>query len=203
MEKYYQTSGKNYYMKVLLIHHPTIEDFEKFVIKNDQLSEHLHGDHCYILSIFGDLKKYVFHFKFKEVNNAVDIKIKKVAKIEEDVAQSVRYELEGMGLLSNYTRKIKDVNGETGILVYDISGVKSEIPSFIKQAISINCESDDVEKALNIVLIKDLIGADVKLINSEIVSVLAKRKEKIDISDEMRKQPAISVDLKNMLNPYK
>jgi hypothetical protein len=198
MGKFYQTSGKNFYIKVLLIHHPTLEEFEKFSIKSEELSNW--GQYCYVLSIFGDLKKYVFSFRFKEINNNnIDLKIKKITKLEtESIIQET---IEGLGLLNPSSKKLKSI--ENGLVVYDISTAKNEIPAFIKQYLVEVCK--DSESIFNVVLIKDPIGSEkeFKATNSIIVNLLAKIKEKVDFATEIRNQQAITVDLKNMLNPFK
>jgi hypothetical protein len=138
----------------------------------------------------------VFYFKFREINNEADIKIKKINKIENQ--ESFKTCIKNLGLLNHFIQN--DENKQ--IVLFDISQNKSELPTFFKQAIF---NLGFHENELVVALIKDPINADnnINFDNSLKINLQATKKDHVDIISEIKKQEPVVVDLKNMLNPHR
>jgi hypothetical protein len=154
--------------------------------------------------MFGDLKKYVFYYKFKEVNDGVEYQIKKITNCSK-FKDAMRSELSNLKLLNYYESKIntqeflKHISGiqdtNNNLIVHDFSNNKHQIPSLIKNTLYNNISLNTI---FNILLVKDS-NTDEDFKNSIILTIHSNIKEiKLDLSQTQ----TVIVDLKNLLNPF-
>ena len=155
---------------------------------------------------FGDLKNYMFYYKFKEINNNIDYKIKKIGNVQE-FDKDIDNELSNIGLIQYYTREIKNndllnslskfENCNKNIIVFDSTSVKYNLPNLVKNAI--HKYASNVPNVINVLLLKDSVGKT--YINSMIINMSFSIKEE-DVLSEIKNQQSVIVDLKNLLNPF-
>ena len=198
-----QVTGKLFSMQGLLVHYATIDSFKKLdnletvydcLKKNKEKYQ-------FILFIYGDLKTFLFKFKFVLLHNkGVEYKISAIKKeIGEDLQKK----------LNEIAEKNKDkINeefahllSEDTILLYDINSELNTIPILIKNAVY-NFGSD---KITNVILLKN-IENNLTFKNSlyltlQNVSILAIEKELESIQLSIKDVEVNSVDLKSMFNP--
>ena len=198
-----QVTGKLFSIEGLLVHYSTQDSFQKLdnletvydcLKKNKEKYQ-------FILFIYGDLKTFLFKFKFVLLHNkGVEYKISAIKKeIGEDLQKK----------LNEIAEKNKDkINeefahllSEDTILLYDINSELNTIPILIKNAVY-NFGSD---KITNVVLLKN-IENNLTFKNSlyltlQNVSILAIEKELESIQLSIKDVEVNSVDLKSMFNP--
>ena len=198
-----QVTGKLFSIEGLLVHYSTQDSFQKLdnletvydcLKKNKQKYQ-------FILFIYGDLKTFLFKFKFVLLHNkGVEYKISAIKKeIGEDLQKK----------LNEIAEKNKDkINeefahllSEDTILLYDINSELNTIPILIKNALY-NFGSD---KITNVILLKN-IENNLTFKNSlyltlQNVSILAIEKELESIQLSIKDVEVNSVDLKSMFNP--
>jgi len=198
-----QVTGKLFSIEGLLVHYSTQDSFQKLdnletvydcLKKNKEKYQ-------FILFIYGDLKTFLFKFKFVLLHNkGVEYKISAIKKeIGEDLQKK----------LNEIAEKNKDkINeefahllSEDTILLYDINSELNTIPILIKNAVY-NFGSD---KITNVILLKN-IENNLTLKNSlyltlQNVSILAIEKELESIQLSIKDVEVNSVDLKSMFNP--
>jgi hypothetical protein len=161
-------------------------------------------NYSFVLAIFGDLKKYIFYYKFKEVNDGVEYQIKKITSASKFL-ESIRSELSSLKQLNYYEWKVRNQEllklllniqeSNNNIIIFDFSNNKHQIPNLLKNTLYCNISNDSI---YNIILVKDS-NLEEELKQSIILTVHAKKKEnKFDITQTQ----SIIVDLKNLLNPY-
>jgi len=148
----------------------------------------------------------MFYYKFKEVNNNIDYKIKKIGNVQE-FSKDIDNELNNLGLIQHFTKELNNIdllncllkfeNCNRNLIVFDSTSVKYNIPNLVKNAIY--KYSNDVSNDINVLLIKDSVGKNYN--NSIIININYSIKEK-DFLFEIKNQQSIIVDLKNLLNPY-
>ena len=198
-----QVTGKLFSIQGLLVHYSTQDSFQKLdnletvydcLKKNKEKYQ-------FILFIYGDLKTFLFKFKFVLLHNkGVEYKISAIKKeIGEDLQKK----------LNEIAEKNKDkINeefahllSEDTILLYDINSELNTIPILIKNAVY-NFGSD---KITNVILLKN-IENNLTFKNSlyltlQNVSILAIEKELESIQLSIKDVEVNSVDLKSMFNP--
>ena len=198
-----QVTGKLFSIEGLLVHYSTQDSFQKLdnletvydcLKKNKEKYQ-------FILFIYGDLKTFLFKFKFVLLHNkGVEYKISAIKKeIGEDLQKK----------LNEIAEKNKDkINeefahllSEDTILLYDINSELNTIPIIIKNAVY-NFGSD---KITNVILLKN-IENNLTFKNSlyltlQNVSILAIEKELESIQLSIKDVEVNSVDLKSMFNP--
>ena len=198
-----QVTGKLFSIEGLLVHYSTQDSFQKLdnletvydcLKKNKEKYQ-------FILFIYGDLKTFLFKFKFVLLHNkGVEYKISSIKKeIGEDLQKK----------LNEIAEKNKDkINeefahllSEDTILLYDINSELNTIPILIKNAVY-NFGSD---KITNVILLKN-IENNLTFKNSlyltlQNVSILAIEKELESIQLSIKDVEVNSVDLKSMFNP--
>ena len=198
-----QVTGKLFSIEGLLVHYSTHDSFQKLdnletvydcLKKNKEKYQ-------FILFIYGDLKTFLFKFKFVLLHNkGVEYKISAIKKeIGEDLQKK----------LNEIAEKNKDkINeefahllSEDTILLYDINSELNTIPILIKNAVY-NFGSD---KITNVILLKN-IENNLTFKNSlyltlQNVSILAIEKELESIQLSIKDVEVNSVDLKSMFNP--
>ena len=198
-----QVTGKLFSIEGLLVHYSTQDSFQKLdnletvydcLKKNKEKYQ-------FILFIYGDLKTFLFKFKFVLLHNkGVEYKISAIKKeIGEDLQKK----------LNEIAEKNKDkINeefahllSEDTILLYDINSELNTIPILIKNAVY-NFGSD---KITNVILLKN-IENNLTFKNSlyltlQNVSILAIEKELESIQLSIKDVEVNSVDLKSMFNP--
>ena len=198
-----QVTGKLFSIEGLLAHYSTQDSFQKLdnletvydcLKKNKEKYQ-------FILFIYGDLKTFLFKFKFVLLHNkGVEYKISAIKKeIGEDLQKK----------LNEIAEKNKDkINeefahllSEDTILLYDINSELNTIPILIKNAVY-NFGSD---KITNVILLKN-IENNLTFKNSlyltlQNVSILAIEKELESIQLSIKDVEVNSVDLKSMFNP--
>ena len=198
-----QVTGKLFSLEGLLVHYSTQDSFQKLdnletvydcLKKNKEKYQ-------FILFIYGDLKTFLFKFKFVLLHNkGVEYKISAIKKeIGEDLQKK----------LNEIAEKNKDkINeefahllSEDTILLYDINSEINTIPILIKNAVY-NFGSD---KITNVILLKN-VENNLTFTNSlyltlQNVSILAIEKEIESIQLLIKDVEVNSVDLKSMFNP--
>lgn len=198
-----QVTGKLFSIEGLLVHYSTQDSFQQLdnletvydcLKKNKEKYQ-------FILFIYGDLKTFLFKFKFVLLHNkGVEYKISAIKKeIGEDLQKK----------LNEIAEKNKDkINeefahllSEDTILLYDINSELNTIPILIKNAVY-NFGSD---KITNVILLKN-IENNLTFKNSlyltlQNVSILAIEKELESIQLSIKEVEVNSVDLKSMFNP--
>ena len=198
-----QVTGKLFSMQGLLVHYATIDSFKKLdnletvydCLKKSK--EKLQ----FILFIYGDLKTFLFSFKFILLHNkGVEYKISAVKKeIGEDFQKK----------LNEISEKNKDkINedfayllSEDTLLLYDINSEINTIPTLIKNALY----KFGSDKITSIILLKN-IEKDLTFKNSlfltiQNVSIIPIEKEIETIQSSIHELEASTVDLKAMFNP--
>ena len=198
-----QVTGKLFSMDGLLVHYATQDSFKKLNNLDSVFKTVTDGKNKYqfILLIYGDLKTFMFRFKFILLHkNGAEYKTKKIVKeIPEELKKK----------LNELAEKNKDkVNeeftyllDEQTILLYDINSEINTIPSFIKNALyKINSE-----KITSIVLLKevekDLAFKGSLLITIENLLLNGIEKENEAARFAIQELETTSVDLKSMFNP--
>jgi hypothetical protein len=157
----------------------------------------------FVLAIFGDLKKYIFYYKFKDVNDSVEYQIKKMTNCSK-ISEEIKSELTALKILNYYEWKVTNQDllkclssvqeTKNNFIVFDHSDSKNQIPSLVKNTLYKNFINDLI---FNIILIKDSNLEQLK--NSIILTIHANIKEsKFDLSQTQ----SVIVDLKNLLNPF-
>ena len=198
-----QVTGKLFSIEGLLVHYATQDSFQKLDNLETvyQCLEKNKEKYQFILFIYGDLKTFLFKFKFILLHKkGVDYKISKIKKeLEEDFQKK----------LSELAEKNKDkiteeftyLLSEDTIVLYDINSEINTIPMFLKNAIY-KLGSD---KITNVILLKtiqnNLTFKDSLCLNLQNVSILPLEKELETIQLSIRELELNSVDLKSMFNP--
>ena len=198
-----QVTGKLFSMEGLLVHYATPDGFQKLE-NSDSVYKCLKdtkNKYQFILLIYGDLKTFMFRFKFILLHNkGVDYKTSKIKKeITDDVQKK----------LNELSEKNKDkINedfayllSEDTILLYDINSEINTIPALIKNAIY----KLGSEKITSIILLKN-IENNLPFKNSlnliiENVAIIPIEKEIEAIQTLIPELELNSVDLKSMFNP--
>ena len=198
-----QVTGKLFSIEGLLVHYSTQDSFQKLdnletvydcLKKNKEKYQ-------FILFIYGDLKTFLFKFKFVLLHNkGVEYKISAIKKeIGEDLQKK----------LNEIAEKNKDkINeefahllSEDTILLYDINSELNTIPILIKNAVY-NFGSD---KITNVILLKNIENTltfkNSLYLTLQNVSILAIEKELESIQLSIKDVEVNSVDLKSMFNP--
>ena len=188
-----QNTGKLYMLNGILAHYSTIDSFEKLVNFENVLSMAKEKKSQFILFMYGDLKTFVFRFKFSFLNeNTVDYKIKKITPQIQD--ESLKKEVE------KHIKTNENVVNEKGwylignsILINDISPEITTIPILIKYSLS--------ELYPNNSTITQII------LNKSQNKFLTIQIDNIQIKEQKREQSefvgieSVIVDLKQMFNP--
>ena len=198
-----QVTGKLFFMEGLLVHYSTQDSFQKLdnletvydCLKKNQ------EKYQFILFIYGDLKTFLFKFKFVLLHNkGVEYKISAIKKeLGEDLQKK----------LNEIAEKNKDkINEEftyllteDNALLYDINSEINTIPILIKNAIyKLNSN-----KITNVILLKkienNLTFKDSLYLTLQNVSILPIEKELEAIQLLIKDVEINSVDLKSMFNP--
>ena len=188
-----QNTGKLYMLNGILAHYSTIDSFEKLVNFENVLSIAKEKKSQFILFMYGDLKTFVFRFKFSFLNEkTVEYKIKKITpQIQEE---SLKKEVE------EHIKTNENVVNEKGwylignsIVINDISPEITTIPILIKYSLS--------ELYPNNSTITQII------LNKSQNKFLTIQIDNIQIKDQKREQSefvnieSVIVDLKQMFNP--
>ena len=188
-----QNTGKLYMLNGILAHYSTIDSFEKLVNFENVLSMAKEKKSQFILFMYGDLKTFVFRFKFSFLNEkTVDYKIKKITPQIQD--ESLKKEVE------KHIKTNENVVNEKGwylignsILINDISPEITTIPILIKYSLS--------ELYPNNSTITQII------LNKSQNKFLTIQIDNIQIKEQKREQSefvgieSVIVDLKQMFNP--
>ena len=198
-----QVTGKLFSIEGLLVHYSTQDSFQKLdnletvydcLKKNKEKYQ-------FILFIYGDLKTFLFKFKFVLLHNkGVEYKISSIKKeIGEDLQKKLNEIAEkNKGKINE---EFAHLLSEDTILLYDINSELNTIPILIKNAVY-NFGSD---KITNVILLKN-IENNLTFKNSlyltlQNVSILAIEKELESIQLSIKDVEVNSVDLKSMFNP--
>jgi len=198
-----QVTGKLFSMEGLLVHYATPDGFQKLENLDSvyKCLKDTKNKYQFILLIYGDLKTFMFRFKFILLHNkGVDYKTSKIKKeITDDVQKK----------LNELSEKNKDkINedfayllSEDTILLYDINSEINTIPALIKNAIY----KLGSEKITSIILLKN-IENNLPFKNSlnliiENVAIIPIEKEIEAIQTLIPELELNSVDLKSMFNP--
>ena len=198
-----QVTGKLFSIEGLLVHYSTQDSFQKLdnletvydcLKKNKQKYQ-------FILFIYGDLKTFLFKFKFVLLHNkGVEYKISAIKKeIGEDLQKKLNVIAEKNK--DKINEEFAHLLSEDTILLYDINSELNTIPILIKNAVY-NFGSD---KITNVILLKN-IENNLTFKNSlyltlQNVSILAIEKELESIQLSIKDVEVNSVDLKSMFNP--
>ena len=188
-----QNTGKLYMLNGILAHYSTIDSFEKLVNFENVLSMAKEKKSQFILFMYGDLKTFVFRFKFSFLNEkTVDYKIKKITPQIQN--ESLKKEVE------EHIKTNENVVNEKGwylignsILINDISPEITTIPILIKYSLS--------ELYPNNSTITQII------LNKSQNKFLTIQIDNIQIKEQKREQSefvgieSVIVDLKQMFNP--
>jgi hypothetical protein len=160
--------------------------------------------YSFVLALFGDLKKYVFYYKFKEVNDNVEYQIKKISNASK-FSESIRSELSTIKQLNYYQWKVSDQElqkqfsviqeSKNNFIIFDFSNNKNQIPNLLKQTLYLNISNDSI---YNILLVKDS-NFDQEFKNSIVLTMNANIK---DNKFDLFQTQSVVVDLKNLLNPF-
>ena len=198
-----QVTGKLFSIEGLLVHYATQDSFQK-LDNLETVYSHLKKNkekYQFILFIYGDLKTFLFRFKFILLHNkGVDYKTSKIKKeLEENLQKK----------LNELAEKNKDkINEdfayllqEDTIALFDINSEINTIPTLIKNAIY----KFDSDKITSIILLKnienDLSFKNSLLLTIEKVTILPLEKEIETIQLAIKDLEVNSVDLKSMFNP--
>ena len=198
-----QVTGKIFALEGLLVHYATQDSYNKTenlekVFNNLKETQ---NKYQFILFIYGDLKTFLFRFKFVLLHNkGADYKISKIKKeLEPDFQKK----------LNELSEKNKDkINedfayllSEDTLLLYDINSEINTIPTLIKNALY----KFGSDKITSIILLKN-IEKDLTFKNSlfltiQNVSIMPIEKEIETIQSSIHELEASTVDLKAMFNP--
>ena len=198
-----QVTGKIFALEGLLVHYATQDSYNKTenlekVFNNLKETQ---NKYQFILFIYGDLKTFLFRFKFVLLHNkGADYKISKIKKeLEPDFQKK----------LNELSEKNKDkINedfayllSEDTLLLYDINSEINTIPTLIKNALY----KFGSDKITSIILLKN-IEKDLTFKNSlfltiQNVSIIPIEKEIETIQSSIHESEASTVDLKAMFNP--
>ena len=198
-----QVTGKIFALEGLLVHYATQDSFNKM----DNLEQvynclkETKNTYQFILFIYGDLKTFLFRFKFVLLHNkGADYKASKIKKeIEEDIQKK----------LNELSEKNKDkINedfayllAEDTILLYDINSEINTIPILIKNALY-KFNSDKITSVILLKNIeKDLTFKNSLFLTIQNVSILPIEKEIETIQLAIQELEINTVDLKSMFNP--
>ena len=198
-----QVTGKIFALEGLLVHYATQDSYNKTenlekVFNNLKETQ---NKYQFILFIYGDLKTFLFRFKFVLLHNkGADYKISKIKKeLDPDFQKK----------LNELSEKNKDkINedfayllSEDTLLLYDINSEINTIPTLIKNALY----KFGSDKITSIILLKN-IEKDLTFKNSlfltiQNVSIIPIEKEIETIQSSIHELEANTVDLKAMFNP--
>ena len=198
-----QVTGKIFALEGLLVHYATQDSYNKTenlekVFNNLKETQ---NKYQFILFIYGDLKTFLFRFKFVLLHNkGADYKISKIKKeLDPDFQKK----------LNELSEKNKDkINedfayllSEDTLLLYDINSEINTIPTLIKNALY----KFGSDKITSIILLKN-IEKDLTFKNSlfltiQNVSIIPIEKEIETIQSSIHELEASTVDLKAMFNP--
>ena len=198
-----QVTGKIFALEGLLVHYATQDSYNKTenlekVFNNLKETQ---NKYQFILFIYGDLKTFLFRFKFVLLHNkGADYKISKIKKeLDPDFQKK----------LNELSEKNKDkINedfayllSEDTLLLYDINSEINTIPTLIKNALY----KFGSDKITSIILLKN-IEKDLTFKNSlfltiQNVSIIPIEKEIETIQSSVHELEANTVDLKAMFNP--
>ena len=198
-----QVTGKLFTMEGLLVHYATSDGFQK--LENlDSVFKCLQDNkekYQFILFIYGDLKTFLFKFKFVLLHNkGVDYKTTKIKKeITEDIQKKLTEISEKNKSLIN--EDFAYLLSDNTILLYDINSEINTIPALIKNSIY----KFGSDKITSIVLLKN-IEDNLPFKNSlnltiENVLIIPIEKEIESIRTLIPDLETNSVDLKSMFNP--
>ena len=198
-----QVTGKLFSIEGLLVHYATQDSFNKL----DNLEtvydclKKSKEKFQFILFIYGDLKTFLFSFKFILLHNkGVEYKISGIKKeLSEDFQKKLNEISE-----KNKDKIIEEFSyllSEDTILLYDINSEINTIPILIKNAIY----KFNSDKITNIILLKNiqekLTFQNSLYLTLQNVSILALEKEIEAIQLSIHETELNSVDLKSMFNP--
>ena len=192
-----QVTGKLYNLNGLLVHYSTIEGFEQF--KNiDVVLKEIEDNstkYNFILLIYGDLKTFLFRYRFVLLyNKNVEYKIKKVS------IENPNEELKK--LIDEHTEKNNNIVNEhyyyllneNTILLNDLTTTQTSIPTLIKNSLYENQKETITEIIINKTQNKYL---TLSLENIKLIPI----KDKItELKETTQKLEIITVDLKQMFN---
>ncbi len=192
-----QVTGKLYNLNGLLVHYSTIEGFEQ--LKNiDVVLKEIEDNstkYNFILFIYGDLKTFLFRYRFILLHNKnVEYKIKKVS------IENPNEELKK--LIDEHTEKNNNIVNEhyyyllndNTILLNDLTTTQTSIPTLIKNSLYENQKETITEIIINKTQNKYL---TLSLENIKLIPI----KDKItELKETTQKLEIITVDLKQMFN---
>ena len=198
-----QVTGKLFSIEGLLVHYATQDSFQKLDNLETvyQCLEKNKEKYQFILFIYGDLKTFLFKFKFILLHNkGVDYKTSKIKKELEENLQKKLNELAEKNkdkINEDFAHLLQDDT----LLLFDVNSEINTIPSLIKNAIY----KFGSDKITSIILLKN-IEKDLSFKNSlfltiEKVTILPLEKEIETIQLSIKELEVNSVDLKSMFNP--
>ena len=198
-----QVTGKLFSIEGLLVHYATQDSFQK-LDNLETVYSHLKKNkekYQFILFIYGDLKTFLFKFKFVLLHNkGVDYKTSKIKKELEENLQKKLNELADKNK-DKINEDLAYLLQEDTILLFDINSEINTIPTLIKNAIY----KFDSDKITSIILLKnienDLSFKNSLLLTIEKVTILPLEKEIETIQLAIKELEVNSVDLKSMFNP--
>ena len=198
-----QVTGKLFSIEGLLVHYATQDSFQK-LDNLETVYSHLKKNkekYQFILFIYGDLKTFLFKFKFVLLHNkGVDYKTSKIKKELEENLQKKMNELAEKNK-DKINEDFAYLLQEDTILLFDINSEINTIPTLIKNAIY----KFDSDKITSIILFKnienDLSFKNSLLLTIEKVTILPLEKEIETIQLAIKELEVNSVDLKSMFNP--
>jgi ubiquitin-like modifier-activating enzyme ATG7 len=192
-----QVTGKLFNINGLLVHYSTIEGFEQ--LKNiDTVLKEIEDNstkYNFILFIYGDLKTFLFRYRFVLLHNKnVEYKIKKVS------IENPNEELKK--LIDEHTEKNNNIVNEhyyyllndNTILLNDLTTTQTSIPTLIKNSLYENQKETITEIIINKSQNKYI---TLSLENIKLIPI----KDKIsELKEAYQKLEIITVDLKQMFN---
>ena len=192
-----QVTGKLFNINGLLVHYSTIEGFEQ--LKNiDTVLKEIEDNstkYNFILFIYGDLKTFLFRYRFVLLHNKnVEYKIKKVS------IENPNEELKK--IIDEHIEKNKNIVNENyyyllnekTILLNDLSTTQTSIPTLIKNSLYENQKETITEIIINKSQNKYI---TLSLENIKLIPI----KDKIsELKEAYQKLEIITVDLKQMFN---
>jgi E1-like protein-activating enzyme Gsa7p/Apg7p len=222
LKKFNQKSGKLFYMKGIIAHYSTIESFNK-LSNHDKLVEYLQNKRdqlpAFILFIFGDLKNYTFTYSLHEINNEIDLQIKKLVsfeKIEEaqklklmEISKQdniIKHEESDSEILKYYSSAVYNIQDDQQYLfLYDITTMPTNIPNFFKISLKEKILNNEINikesgQSINIILIKNISS----LSKSVVLSVHISHKTENSFCTLILNKSDLKIhtsDLKQMFDP--
>ena len=198
-----QVTGKLFSIEGLLVHYATQDSFQK-LDNLETVYTHLKNNkekYQFILFIYGDLKTFLFRFKFVLLHNkGVDYKTSKIKKELEENLQKKLNELAEKNkdkINEDFAHLLQDDT----LLLFDVNSEINTIPSLIKNAIY----KFGSDKITSIILLKnienDLSFKNSLILTIEKVTILPLEKEIETIQLSIKELEVNSVDLKSMFNP--